>query len=142
MKARWSRGHVGQALVEFAIVLPVFILLILGFVDLARYVFIQNSLAEAAREGARYAIVEGRWKNDADVIAHTQGLAVGVPSPVVTVSCVDVSTGSASTPPDARCARPGYVLQINVTSNAVALALSSVIGPVTVSATSQVAITN
>ena len=49
----------GQALVEFAIVAPVFFLLLFGLIDLGRYVYVTNSFAQAAREAGRYASV---WK--------------------------------------------------------------------------------
>ncbi|MDP9321250.1 MAG: pilus assembly protein [Chloroflexota bacterium] len=48
-----------QALVEFALVLPIFLLLVTGIFDVARAVWQENSLAYAAREGTRYAIVHG-----------------------------------------------------------------------------------
>ena len=47
----------GQALVEFAVVAPVFFLLLFGLIDLGRYVYVTNSFAQAAREGARYGSV-------------------------------------------------------------------------------------
>jgi len=47
----------GQALVEFALVLPIVLLLLMGLFDLGRAVFLANSLTNAAREGARFAIV-------------------------------------------------------------------------------------
>jgi len=47
----------GQALVEFALVFPVVLLLILGLFDVGRLVFVYNGLTNAAREGARLAIV-------------------------------------------------------------------------------------
>ena len=47
----------GQALAEFAIVFPVFILLIVAAIDIGRGVFAYNSITNAAREGARLAIV-------------------------------------------------------------------------------------
>ena len=50
------RGH-GQSLVEFALVLPVFILVLVSLFDLGRAVFVYNTLTNAAREGARLAIV-------------------------------------------------------------------------------------
>ena len=46
----------GQALVEMALVFPVFILLVMGILDLGRAVWQANTMAEAARQGARYAI--------------------------------------------------------------------------------------
>ena len=55
----------GQALVEFALVLPIVIVLLVGALDFARAVFIYNTLGEAARQGARVAIVN----QDPDVVA-------------------------------------------------------------------------
>ena len=52
-------GEGGQALVEFALVLPVLLLVIFGLLDVARAVWQENSLAFAAREATRYAIVHG-----------------------------------------------------------------------------------
>ena len=47
----------GQALVEFAFVFPVIVLLAFGFIDVGRAVFAYNTLAAAAREAARVAVV-------------------------------------------------------------------------------------
>lgn len=55
----WRRDEGAQSLVEFALVLPVFLLLIFGIIDLARAVWEENELAFAAREGTRWAIVHG-----------------------------------------------------------------------------------
>ena len=47
----------GQALVEFALVIPIFLFLLMAVVDLGRGVFAYNSVTNAAREGTRLAIV-------------------------------------------------------------------------------------
>ena len=52
-----------QALVEFAFVLPIFLLVITGLIDVSRAVWEENTLAYAAREGTRYAIVHGSAGN-------------------------------------------------------------------------------
>jgi hypothetical protein len=52
------RGR-GQALVEFALVAPLFFILIFGIIEAARFTFYYEILNHAAREGARYAIVHG-----------------------------------------------------------------------------------
>ncbi len=49
----------GQAMIEFALTLPVVLLVITGTFDVARAVWQENTLAYAAREGTRYAIVHG-----------------------------------------------------------------------------------
>ncbi len=54
-----SRRDRGQALVEFAIVIPVFLVLLFGIVDFGRVIWATSSLSNAASEGARFAIVHG-----------------------------------------------------------------------------------
>jgi len=54
------RGEQGVALLEAALVLPILLMLVMGTVDLGRAVYIRNALANAARDGARFAIVDPR----------------------------------------------------------------------------------
>jgi hypothetical protein len=56
---RSSARPSGQALVEFVLVAPVFLLLVLGIVEGARFILYYETLSSATREGARYAIVHG-----------------------------------------------------------------------------------
>jgi hypothetical protein len=49
----------GQALVEFALVAPIFFLLLFGIIEGGRFIFYYQTLNNATREGARYAIVHG-----------------------------------------------------------------------------------
>ena len=56
---RYARDDGAQSLVEFAILLPLFLLIVTGIFDVGRAVWQENSLAYAAREGTRYAIVHG-----------------------------------------------------------------------------------
>jgi hypothetical protein len=51
---RLGRGH---ALVEFALVFPIAMLVLLAVFDVGRAVFAYNGLTNAAREGARLAVV-------------------------------------------------------------------------------------
>src|ERR1700732_1363682 len=65
---RWGpRGKVGgapprprlqrsQALIEFALISPVLLLLLFGIVDIGRAVFYFDTLSHAAREAARTAV--------------------------------------------------------------------------------------
>ena len=48
----------GQSLVEFALVLPIFILLLVGILDFGRAIYAYNTISNAAREAARVAIVD------------------------------------------------------------------------------------
>jgi hypothetical protein len=47
----------GQTLVEFALVLPLLLLFLLGILDLGRAVYAYSTIANAAHEAARLAIV-------------------------------------------------------------------------------------
>ncbi len=80
MKAlRAGRHHrsAGQSLVEFALILPLLVLMIMGIFDLGRGIFAYNTLAESARQANRLAIVdqdEGRVQDVA--IAHAPALGL------------------------------------------------------------------
>ena len=66
----------GQALVEFALIFPVIVLLMLALFDMGRAVFIYNGLTNAAREGVRLAIVN----QDKDLILQrVQSMTFGGP---------------------------------------------------------------
>lgn len=52
-----KRRSRGQALVEFALIIPIFLLILVALFDLGRAVFAYNTLTNAAREGVRMAIV-------------------------------------------------------------------------------------
>jgi hypothetical protein len=55
------RDEGGQTLVEFALVLPVFLLVVFGLLDVGRLVYTNSTLSQAAREGARLAATEAAW---------------------------------------------------------------------------------
>lgn len=95
---RAERGA-GQALVEFALILPVTLVLLVGVFDLARIVFTSTTLSSAVREGTRYAAVHGAASSaptgpgadsytapdtDTTISAVVRGAAVGVDAPGVT----------------------------------------------------------
>lgn len=62
VRRRWRASHQrGQSLVEFALVLPIFVLLLFGVVDAGRLVYTNAALSQAAREGARLAAAEAAW---------------------------------------------------------------------------------
>jgi Flp pilus assembly protein TadG len=51
---RRGRGQEGAAAVEFALILPLLIFLILGGMDLGHMYYIEHLVTSASREGARY----------------------------------------------------------------------------------------
>lgn len=48
----------GQTLIEFALLFPIVIFLVLGLFDLGRAIFYYSALNTAVRQGTRYAIVQ------------------------------------------------------------------------------------
>lgn len=63
----------GQALVEFALVVPIFLLLFFGIVDAGRVIYMNSVLSQAAREAARAAAVEASWIGSSDPSCGTAG---------------------------------------------------------------------
>jgi Flp pilus assembly protein TadG len=57
MKSKRWRGRTGQSLVEMATVLPMLAFLTFGLLDFGRAYYFQVSVTNAAREGARVAIL-------------------------------------------------------------------------------------
>jgi Flp pilus assembly protein TadG len=52
-----KRKETGATMVEFALVLPLFLTFLLGVLELSRMLYTWNAANEATREGARYAVV-------------------------------------------------------------------------------------
>ena len=53
----WREAERGQALVEFALILPVILLLVVGMLEFARAWNLHQVMTDAAREGARRAVL-------------------------------------------------------------------------------------
>ena len=80
------RGQRSQALIEFALVSPVLLLLLFGVIDIGRAIFYYDTLNHAAREGARVAIrASNQLPTNSDVLnavnAQMQGVPVTAPCP-------------------------------------------------------------
>ena len=89
----------GQALVEFALALPIFLVLMLAVFDLGRGIYMYNGVAEAARELARVTSVYpgtdvalGSTTQTAAVLAAQKALIPGLGDP--TFTCVDIDGSS------------------------------------------------
>jgi Flp pilus assembly protein TadG len=89
---RRRRG--GQSLVEFAVVLPVFLLILAGILDFGLGLYSQMTVINAAREGARLGVVEPG--NVADIKARVDAMAAGLDKSRLTISVTcQHSDGSA-----------------------------------------------
>src|SRR5487761_1886755 len=73
-------GQRSQAMIEFALISPVLMLLLFGIIDIGRAVFYFDTLSHAAREGARAAsLASTSLPTDANVLATVASQLVGAP---------------------------------------------------------------
>jgi hypothetical protein len=101
---RQRRRVTGQALAEFALVVPFFLLLLFGIIDLGRMVYAANAVSNGAREAARAGSVSNRppecagMGREACVVAVSQSHAWGLPSDAVdtVVTCERWPVGSST----------------------------------------------
>lgn len=90
MSALWfRRGRSGprsrgQSLIEFALILPVIVLIVFGLFDLGRGVFTANTLAQAARQASRTAIVD-QDASDIKAVAIAAAVTLGLTTSNVSV---------------------------------------------------------
>ena len=55
----FRRNRRGAAAVEFAVIAPLFFLLVFGMIEYGRMVMVQQVITNASREGARRAVLDG-----------------------------------------------------------------------------------
>lgn len=65
-------GNKGQSLVEFALILPALLLLVVSIIDFGRLMFTISSVSSASRDAARYGAAVGV---NPDGVAHYQDCA-------------------------------------------------------------------
>lgn len=133
----------GQSLVEMALVLPVLLLLLMGLFDFGRAIFAYNSVSNAAREGARLAIVDQTLASGtylAATEAANQATALGLdPTDVNDVRVRFLMPDLATT-----CATRGIgciaEVRVQYEFRAITPIIGAIIGPLTVGATTQIPI--
>lgn len=143
----------GQALVEFALVIPVFLLLIFGIIDAGRLIYTYNAVSNSARNAARVAIVNqaASGTDTCDTTAPT-AYAVGcavASSGGITVAPADVDVVYTDYLGGGECGDgtpDGYVIGcvVSVTVSAPWTPLTPIIGqivsPITLSSTTKMPI--
>lgn len=68
----------GVAVVEFAVVAPVFVIMILGIIEFGRAFMVQQIITNASREGARRAIVEDATNSEVMAVVNNYLAATSV----------------------------------------------------------------
>jgi Flp pilus assembly protein TadG len=105
-RARLRRSRLfrrGVAATEFAVVAPVFFLMVIGFLEFGRALMVQQVLINASRVGARQAITTGATNAAVESAVQDYTAGVAVPGVDVTVS------------PDPSSAAPGTAITVTTT---------------------------
>ena len=79
----------GQALVEFALIAPILILLVMGIVEFGRVFMAQQTITSASREGARTGILPNSTTSDVENIVTTYMSAASL-SGATSIQCSNV----------------------------------------------------
>src|SRR5437870_8685697 len=102
-RQRRSTSERGTAIVESAIILPVFFLLLFGVFEASRFMNTQQVLTNAAREGARLAVTPLTRTNTlpstGEITTRVNDFlgSASITGATVTVNAVSVVTGSVTT---------------------------------------------
>jgi len=127
---RLAADRRGNLMIEFALVLPILMLMLVGLLDLGRFSLDKSAMLQGAREGAQYGIMA---PDDSSNINTTAQNATGLTGVTATNSvfceCPAVPgtavTCSGATPCAAGAARKKYIT-VNTTKS-----FNSVLGPAT-----------
>ena len=135
MRAGNRRRRRGQALVEFALALPVFLFLLVAVFDFGRGIYTYNGVSQAAREIARTTVVNlgltlGQSTATQATVNTQKSLVPGLV--VDSFACVTV-TGSAST---ANPCKSGDFVQVTVSSSYTPVSFLGFSGPITLTSSS------
>ena len=140
----------GQSLAEFALVLPIFVLIVMALFDLGRGVFIYNGLTNAAREAVRLAIVN----QDKTLVAkRAQDMAFGTQitnSPAALVNFYRDEPNTDNVEANPRCDNSdashaiavGCIAVVKAQANwqAITPIIGDLVGPINLEARSELAI--
>jgi Flp pilus assembly protein TadG len=149
-RLRQNRSGRGQALVEFALVLPIFAIMLFGIIDLGRFVFTANSLNNGAREAARFASVANRPAECAALsrtacattIARSHAWGVPQGGVTVTVNCERYSAGGTKSDPGVSACRTDdfLVVQAQTEFTLVTPLIGGLLGDQTITGESRVTV--
>ena len=143
---RGRRRSRGQALVETALALPIFLLIVMSLFDLGRAVFAYNTATNAAREGARLAIVN---QDSARILARVTKLAPATPVDQITVAFYRAGRDTESTNNSDKCLNTTAspitigciaVVEFETSFRAITPIVGNVVGPITMTARSELPI--
>jgi Flp pilus assembly protein TadG len=81
----YRRNRRATAAVEFAIVAPVFLLMVFGMIEYGRMVMVQQIITNASREGARTAVLDGATTSSVTAAVNSYLTSGSISGATVTV---------------------------------------------------------
>jgi Flp pilus assembly protein TadG len=93
---RRRQARLGAAVTEFALVAPIFFMMVIGFIEFGRALMVQEVLINASRVGARMASTTGSSTSAVQSAVTSYASSVAVPNVSVVVS-PDPATAVAGT---------------------------------------------
>ncbi len=81
-----SRSRRGASAVEFAIVAPIFFMVVLGIIEFGRMAMVQQMITSAAREGARVGVLDGATLTTVSNKANGYLASAGMTTATIAVS--------------------------------------------------------
>jgi len=155
MRRQRRSGERAQGLVEFALVLPVFLLILFGIFDAGRLIVTYNALANSARAGARVAIVNQSpagtttcdttsptaWPQGCAIASGT-GAAVDAADVAITYRDPFDAAACDPDPSDGITLKIGCVAVVEVSGHFDALTpiIGQILGPIDLSSTTKIPI--
>jgi len=94
-KRSGRRGERGQALAEFALILPLFLVIVFGIVDFGMAFHSYITITNAAREGARLGVVQASSQQISDKVYATSDLSDESTNMTVTVTNAQGAPGGS-----------------------------------------------
>ena len=85
-KCRGRLRRRGAAAAEFAVVMPVFLIVVFGILEFGRMVMVQQVLTSTSREGARLACIDGSTVSDVETAVDQFVTAASLSGVTVTVA--------------------------------------------------------
>jgi Flp pilus assembly protein TadG len=81
-----KQSRKGAALLEFAVILPVYLLFVFGIIEYGRMVMVQQIITGAAREGARVGVLDDSTSATVSTAANRILSAAGIASATISAT--------------------------------------------------------
>lgn len=94
-RRRPHHRRLGAAAVEFAVVVPVFFLLVFGMIEFGRMVMVQQVLTNASREGCREGILDGATNSSVQSTVNNYLSGANINGATITVTPSDPGSAGA-----------------------------------------------